>query len=581
MALTMALALVPFVALAAVPMLAACSGTTEKAAEPEPPPPPPAPPAKKTVEPADLVLRDGDIYTIDPDRPKASALAVRGTRIVAVGDTSDIEPYIGKDTEVIDLTGASASPGLTDAHCHLYGLGAALASIDLRGSRSPEAAARRVAKAAANAPADAWLVGRGWDQNRWPKQAFPTARMMDAAVKRQPVAVRRIDGHALWVNSAALKSAGITRKTKDPDGGKIVRDRRGRPTGVFIDAAMALVEKHIPAPTETVIEERILAATDMALAAGITTVHEMGIPDEVAQVYRRLAKEGRLQIRVYAFLSGDVEVAQTLSDRRPDVDRTGEAMFVMRSIKLFADGALGSRGAALLGPYADDAQNTGLWVTSPADLERAVMAATAAGWQVGIHAIGDAGNRAVLDAFAAAIAAHRSDDLRLRVEHAQVLAAEDIGRFAKLDIIASMQPTHATSDMSWAEARLGAERMRGAYAWRSLLDSGARVAAGSDFPVEQVSPLLGIHAAVNRTDAQGKPQGGWYPEQSMELEEALEAFTQEAAYASFVDAHRGRLKPGFVADITVYDRKLAGDDSLRETRIARTIVGGKTLYSAK
>lgn len=559
--------------------LSGCSGPPEKkAVEPEPEPPP-AP--KKSVPPADLVLIDGDLYTIDPDRPKASALAVRGTRIVAVGERSDIEPFIGKDTEVLDLKGASASPGLTDAHCHLYGLGLALDSIDLRGLRSPQAVVDRIAEAAAGKPEGTWLVGRGWDQNLWDKPEFPTGVMLDTAIAKHPVAVRRVDGHALWANRAAMKRAGINKRTKAPAGGLIVRDRRGRPTGVFVDSAMALVSKHIPGPTPEVVEQRILKAADQALAAGITTVHDMGISDEVADVYRELAKDDRLPIRVYAFLSGNVETALTLSQRQPDNDQSGEAMFVMRAMKLFADGALGSRGAALLAPYSDAPESTGLWVTEPADLKRAVLAATDAGWQVGVHAIGDAGNRAVLDAFEAAIAAHSSDDLRLRVEHAQVLAPEDISRFAKLDVIASMQPTHATSDMPWAEERLGKERISGAYAWRALLDSGARIAGGSDFPVEKVSPILGIHAAVNRTDERGEPKGGWYAEQTMELEEAIDAFTHEAAYASFVDKHRGLLKAGFVADITIFDRKLAADNSLREARVARTIIGGKTRYSAK
>lgn len=556
-----------------------CPGGPEKAAEPERAPPPEV--KKAPGEPADLVLIGGELHTMDPSQAAASALAVRGTRIVAVGDKDAVADLIGDDTQVIELNGRSVSPGLADAHCHLYGLGAALDSLDLRGLRSPKEVAERVAQAAANTPAGEWIVGRGWDQNLWAKKAFPTAKVLDAVVKKHPVAIARIDGHALWVNSAAMKQAGIQRRTKDPVGGKIVRDRRKRPTGVFIDSAMALIRKHVPAPSPEVIERRILAGADKALAAGITAVHDMGISDQVADVYRALVQEQRLPLRVYAFLSGDVDTAMRLDRRQPDIDRTGEAMFVMRAIKLYADGALGSRGAALLAPYADDPENTGLWVTSVEDLQRAVRAAVDAGWQVGVHAIGDAGNRAVLDAFAAAISAHRKADLRLRVEHAQVLAPEDIGRFAELDIIASMQPTHATSDMPWAEARLGPERIRGAYAWRALLDSGARIAAGSDFPVESVSPLLGIHAAVTRTDASGKPKGGWYPEQSMELEEALDGFTYEAAYASFAEQHRGRLKSGYVADITIYDRKLAGDDSLLETGISYTIVGGKVRYSAR
>ena len=559
--------------------LGACSGTPEKAAAPEPPKPAPKP--RKPEQPADLVILGGDIHTVDPDRPRASALAVRGTRIVAVGDKDDVQGFIGDKTELIELKGASVTPGLTDAHCHLYSLGAQLAGgIDLRGLRSAKDVADKVAAAAADKPAGEWLLGRGWDQNLWSEKEFPTAAIMDKAVKKHLVAVRRVDGHAVWVNKAVMKKAGITKKTKDPPGGKIVRDRRGQPTGVFIDAAMALIDQHIPAPAQEIVEQRILYAAEQALAAGITTVHEMGISDEVADVYRRLAQEERLPLRVYAFLSGNLETALSLADRRPDIDETGEAMFVMRAIKLFADGALGSRGAALLAPYSDDPGNSGLWQESAEDLKRAAEAIAAAGWQVGVHAIGDAANRAVLDAFTAASAKHKGENLRMRVEHAQVIAPEDLARFATLEVIASMQPTHATSDMPWAEARLGPERIRGAYAWRALLDSGARIAGGSDFPVEKVSPLLGIHAAVNRTDESGEPKGGWYPEQSMELEEAIDAFTFEGAYAAFAEGQRGRIKPGFIADITIYDRKLQGD-TLLKTGIARTIVGGKTRYQAR
>ena len=537
----------------------------------------PEPTAPK-VEPADLVLVDGHLHTQDPDLQEAEALAVRGSRIVMVGDRAQVDPFIGRDTKVVQLEGRSVSPGLSDAHCHLYNLGAARESVDLRGSKSPAAAAKKVARAAAGQSQDTWIVGRGWDQNLWDGQRFPSAADLDAVIASHPVAVSRIDGHALWVNAAGMRLAGIDDATADPAGGKIVRDQKGRATGIFIDTAMALVRDKIPPAADAVIERRILAAAELALAAGITTVHEMGIPDRVVDVYRELARQDRLPLRVYAFLSGDVPTAMKLAEREPDNDGNGEAMFIMRGIKLYADGALGSRGAALLAPYADDPGNQGLWVTSAEDLSQAAVAVAKAGWQLAVHAIGDAGNRATLDAFAAAIAAHPHADLRFRVEHAQILAPEDIPRFSEMDVIASMQPTHATSDMPWAEARLGPERIKGAYAWRSLLDSGARIAGGSDFPVEGVSPLLGIYAAVTRQDHEGKPKGGFTPDQQMELGEALDSFTREPAYASFVESQRGMLREGQVADITVFDRKLAADRSLLSTRIDMTIVGGRIQF---
>jgi len=307
-------------------------------------------------------------------------------------------------------------------------------------------------------------------------------------------------------------------------------------------------------------------------------VHEMGIDEATADVYRNLEDERRLPLRIYAYLSGDPKMAESLPHRVPDVDRDGSARFIARGVKFFADGALGSRGAVLLAPYSDDPKNTGLWVTPPGELERAIEAAVEGGWQPAVHAIGDAGVRAVLDAYQAARALKPKADLRLRVEHAQVIAPGDMARFAKLGVIASMQPTHATSDMPWAEARLGPERIRGAYAWRQILASGAHLAFGSDFPVEEVAPLLGIYAAVTRQDSKGAPTSGWRPEEKLTLEEAVRAFTSEGAYASFEEQNRGQIKVGMIADLTVYDRALKPDASLLQTRIDMTIVGGEPVY---
>lgn len=527
---------------------------------------------------ADLVFVGGDVYTMDAANPRVTAVAIRGQHIVAVGDDEAIARHVGKGTRIVDLQGRTLTPGLSDAHCHLYGLGKSLEAVNLRDVKSATAAAQLVLEASKSLQPGEWVTGRGWDQNIWEGQNFPNASTLDAVLPKRPVALRRVDGHALWVNSAALALAGIDRNTADPAGGTIERDAQGQPTGIFIDNAMSLVERKLPKASDAVIKRRILAAAKVATSVGITSVHEMGISDSVVSVYRGLAGEGRLPLRVYGLLAGDAEVAASLHNRVPEVDRDGTQFFVLRAIKLFADGALGSRGAAMLAPYSDAPENKGLWITSEDELKSSALAIAKAGWQLGVHAIGDAGNRAVLDAFAEATTAYPDADLRFRVEHAQILAAEDIPRFAELGVIASMQPTHATSDMPWAEQRVGAARIAGAYVWRSIWDSGAHVAAGSDFPVERVAPLLGVYAAVTRQDAEGNPAGGWHPEQLLTLEEAIRAFTVEAAYAAFVEDYRGVLKPGFVADLTVFDRKLQPDATLLQTEVDMTVVGGAVKF---
>jgi len=520
---------------------------------------------------ADLVLIGGDVHTMDPAHPHATAVAVKGAAIVAVGSDAEIKSWIGDHTEVVELTGHTVTPGLVDAHCHVYGLGVDLESVNVRQLASEAAVADKVAAEIARRPAGEWVLGRGWDQNRWPGQRFPNRSTLDAKISDRAVVLRRIDGHAIWVNTPALRAAGITAATADPAGGRIIRDGKGEPTGVFVDNAMALVESKMPPATPEVRERRLRLALSMLPVNGFTGVHEMGIEEETAAVYRKLAAANELPVHVYAFVLGDP--AHPLA-KSPE-PATGR--FVMRGVKFFADGALGSRGARLYADYADDPGNRGLWVTEPKQLAIAVDAAVAHGWQVAIHAIGDAGIGSVLDAYLAAEKAHPGD-LRLRVEHTQVIARADIPRMVEAHAIASMQPTHATSDMPWAQARVGSERIKGAYAWRTMLDKGVPVAAGSDFPVEEVSPILGIHAAVTRQDANGKPAGGWYPEQRMSLDEAIAAFTRGAAYAEFAEAKRGVIAVGRAADLTVFATALTPDWMLLATRIERTIVDGRTTY---
>jgi predicted amidohydrolase YtcJ len=555
-------------------LAAGCGGTPE----PRPPVQPggssvpgaPAPPGAGDV--ADVVLVGGDIWTMDPQHPRAAAVAWRGDRVIAVGDAAAVRAHAGPSTRVIDLHGRAATPGLIDAHCHLYGLGVDLEHVSVRELPSEAATVAAIAAAAKTRPAGQWLIGRGWDQNRWPGQQFPTRAALDAAVADRPVVLERIDGHAIWVNSVALREAGVTKATPDPAGGKIVRNAAGEPTGVLIDNAEDLVRAREPAPSAEQRERRLRAAAAVAIAAGITAVHDMGIEDETAEAYRRLATAHQLPLRVHAFLTAPARLERLAT---PPVPATGR--FVMRGVKFYADGALGSRGARLYAGYSDDPKNLGLWRIEPAALTRSVEAAVAGGWQVAIHAIGDAGVGSVIDAYLAANQAHPGDH-RLRIEHTQVIAAKDVPRMVAAHAIASMQPTHATSDMPWAEARLGAQRIAGAYAWRTLLDQHIPVAGGSDFPVEQVSPILGIYAAVTRQDPKGMPAGGWYPEQRMTLLEALEAFTHGAAYAEGAEATRGVLAVGRRADLTVYSGALAADRSLLDLHVDYTIVDGEIVY---
>jgi predicted amidohydrolase YtcJ len=523
---------------------------------------PPAPTAN-----VDLVLWNGDVRTMDPDHPHASAIAIRGDVIVAVGDREQMPPAI----KLVDLGGQVVTPGLVDAHCHLYGLGADLDTVSIRALPSEQATVQAMVLAAKERPATEWLIGRGWDQNRWPGQAFPTKSSLDV-ISDRPVMLKRVDGHAIWVNSRGLAVAGIAAATPDPAGGKILRDAKGEPTGVLIDNATELVEAKIPAASAETRERRIRTAAKRAVEAGITGVHEMGIEDATAEVYRDLASKHELPLRVYAYLAGDPAQAEALRTRAP---QPPVGLFTMRGVKFFADGALGSRGARLFDKYDDDPKNLGLWVTEPASLVKAVDAAVAGGWQVAIHAIGDAGISSVLDAYEAAEAKYPGDR-RLRIEHLQVFAPKDLNRIVATHAIASMQPTHATSDMPWAEARVGKTRILGAYAWRTMLENHVPLAFGSDFPVEEVSPLLGIYAAVTRQDASGKPEGGWYPKQRLTLDEAIAAFTRGAAFAEFAESTRGVIAPGRAADLTIYSSLSA--DKLLDARIESTIVAGKVVY---
>lgn len=536
-------------------------------------PPAPAP----VAESSDLLITGATVVTgAEAGTIEDGAILIRDGRIFSVGHRAEIEA-MAKGARTIDGTGHTITAGLVDAHGHLEGLGASLESVDLVGTASYDEVIAKLAARAKELPTGAWVTGRGWDQNDWEVEEFPTAAPLDAAIPDHPVLATRIDGHAVLANSAAMKIAGITKATKDPDGGKILRDEEGNPTGVFVDNAEDLVANSVPPPTREDRKRRIRKAAEYIASQGLTGMHDAGASQETIDILRELIDEHALPIRIYSMLTDDHDLLAAWFSKGPLIDYGGH--LTVRAVKLYADGALGSRGAALLEPYSDDPGNRGLLVSPPKHLEEITKAAKAAGFQVCTHAIGDRGNRIVIDAYEKA-GATLTD--RFRIEHLQVIALDDIPRLAKSGIIASMQPTHCTSDMPWAEARLGPERIKGAYAWRKVLDAGVRLAFGSDFPVEAVNPILGLHAAVNRTDTEGNPPGGWYPSEKLTPLEALAAFTSGAAWAAFEESDRGTIEPGKAADLTILDKNpLTIDPSeIWTIKPMATIVGGEVVWEA-
>lgn len=528
---------------------------------------------------ATLLLVNGVVYTLNEERPLAEAVAIRGDRIVAVGSTAELQSAF-KAKEVVDLHGKAVYPGFTDAHAHLENLGAALLHLRLTDASSPEDVAARVADAVRDVPAGGWLRGRGWDQNRWPSHAFPNRSTLDPVSGNVPVYLTRVDGHAVWVNSVVLRIAGISAATPDPEGGRIVRDARGEPTGVFVDNAIDLLRTQLPAPTEAERTRAVERAVQECVKVGLTEVHDMGVDLEGIGIYRKLIAQGRFPFRVYAAIDGAGETWEHFKTAGPE---RGNGRLTIRAIKLFADGALGSRGAALIEPYADDPGNRGLTLLSAQEMQKVAVDALRLGFQVCTHAIGDRANHIVLDVYQDVLATmpDKGPLARFRVEHAQVLEEADIPRFHALGVIPSMQPTHCTSDMPWAEERLGPVRVRGAYAWRSLLDHGSIIPGGSDFPVEAPNPLWGLYAAITRQDQTGWPEGGWHSEQCMTREEALNAFTLWAAYAAFEENARGSIEVGKLADIVVLSEDImkVAPREIIGTSVRMTIVGGEIVYA--
>jgi predicted amidohydrolase YtcJ len=540
---------------------------------------PPAEPRR-----ADLLLTGGVVHTLDPARPRAEAVAVAAGRVLAVGSAAELAALKGPSTRVVDLAGRTVLPGFIDSHAHLLGIGAARLGVDLRGTTSWREVLERVQAALPGQPPGQWVVGRGWHEDKWTDRSgievrgFPTHRQLSAMTPDRPVVLERADGHAVLANARAMAERGIDRNTRTPAGGEIVKDGAGEPTGVFVDNAAALVE---PPPADAARKRRAL---DLALAEcarqGVTTLHDAGASPEEIALYRERAAAHTLTVRLYVMVGG-VEAMRALG--RPLVPPAGEFVTV-RAVKLYADGALGSRGAALLEPYLDDPGNRGLLVTPFPQLLDAARIAAGSGFQVCTHAIGDRANRLTLDAYEQVLReSQKGAQARWRIEHAQVLDAADVPRFGQLGVIASMQTIHATSDRPWAADRLGLPRVKeGAYAWQKLLRSGARLANGTDAPVEDLSPIRSFHAAVTRQDASGKPPGGFDPEEKLSRPEALQSMTLGGAYAAFEEDFKGSLVPGKLADLVVLSRDIMSipEPEILGAEVVLTVVGGKVVYEA-
>ncbi len=527
---------------------------------------------------ADVVFLNGDFITLDEAGPRAAAVAARDGRIVAVGAEADVLRLAGPATQRVSLAGGVAVPGLADAHLHVENMGASLENLDLVGAASLAEALRRIEERARTLSPGEWLLGRGWDQNDWAEKRFPTAADLDRASPDRPVFLTRVDGHAGWANTRALALAGIEAATPDPASGRILRDAQGKPTGVLVDAAQSLVRTKIPPPSREVRKRRLAAGLRVSAEAGLTSVHDAGVDLEAVALYKELLAAGALPVRVYVMLRPADFLAHP--ELKPEVG-LGDGRLTVRAIKVVADGALGSRGALLLEPYSDEPGTRGLLTVDPATFKAVLAAARARGFQVNTHAIGDGANGFVLDAYQEAFGGGAGAGHRFRVEHAQVVAPADVPRFKALGVIPSVQPTHCTSDMYWAEDRLGPERAKGAYLWRAFLDQGLPLPAGSDAPVEAVSVVAGLYAAVTRQDAKGWPEGGWRPAERVSALEALRMFSAHAAFAAFEEDQRGALTPGRRADITVLSRDpTAGPPrALLDTAVTHTVVGGQVVYA--
>ncbi len=535
---------------------------------------------------ADVVFINGIVHTGNPAQPRAEAIAVRGDRIVFVGSNAEAKKVAG-GARVVDLGGGTALPGLADAHVHLSGVGEREMSLNLEGSASLDELLARVKARVAGARPGAWITGRGWLETFWKPPVFPTRQDLDKVAPKNPVYITRADGHGGVANSAALAIAGIDRSTASPFGGEILKDKKtGEPAGMLLDAAQALVTRHVPAPTSEEQDQALILGARRMLSLGWTQGQIAGNSWAEVERLRRLYRAGKIKLRIYDAIRGPSADADALVKKGASVDELGGRLTV-RTIKVTIDGALGSRGAALLAPYSD-ADGTGLITQKREVLRPLFEAALRRGIQLEVHAIGDRANREILDlyeqAFAAVPPAQRAvAEPRWRVEHAQIVSPEDLPRFARLKVIASMQPSHAIGDLHFAPRRLGLARLDGAYAWQTLLKSGAALAGGTDAPVERGEPLIELYAAVARRDLKGNRGEGWHAEQVLTRPQALEMFTRGAAYAAFQEQQRGSLEVGKLADLSVFatDVMSVPEPEILKSRCILTVVGGEIVHDAR
>lgn len=532
---------------------------------------------------ADLVLLNGKIWTVNEKQPEAEAIAVLGHRIIAVGTTKDIRKFAGAQTRLIDLQGRRVVPGFNDAHVHFFNGGAGLASVQLRDAKTPQEFANRIGAFAAKIPNGRWILEGNWDHENWSPAQLPTRQLIDAVTLNHPVFVQRLDGHMALANSVALKLAGITKATPDPPGGLIVRDEAGEPTGVLKDAAMNAVYKVIPDPSPAEITEAIKAAMRYAAENGVTSVQDMSTSPDVLSVYQQLLARDELTVRIY----GHQPLANWLRLASTGVRAAfGSDKLKIGGLKGFADGSLGSTTAWFFAPYLDAPNTSGLAsdeLVNETQMQERITKADRAGLQLAIHAIGDKANNRILAMFAEAVQQNGARDRRFRIEHAQHLRPEEIKAFAGQKVIASMQPYHAIDDGRWAENRIGSERAKGTYAFRSLLDAGAILAFGSDWFVAPMEPLMGIYAAVTRRTLDGKRPAGWVPEQKITVAEAIRAFTLGSAYASFDETRKGSIEVGKLADFAVLSADILKINpvEIEKARVVMTVFDGKVVYERR
>ncbi len=535
--------------------------------------------AQGRERPPDLIVLNARIHTANPDQPTAQALAVRNGRFLVVGTNLEVEAAAGLGTERLEAAGATILPGMIDAHAHLLSLGRLFRIVNLGGTTSYEEVIARVRARADEVAPGTWIRGRGWDQNDWPGGDFPNHEALSRAVPDHPVYLDRVDGHAALVNQMAIVVARLDSMDANPAGGRILRNPDGTPTGVLIDNATLLVDSIIPAPSMGELTAQLLAAMAEANRWGLTGMHDAGVGIDTITFYRELAAEGRFTLRNYVMVEAGSPGLLGFLDRGPQSGLYGEILWT-RAIKISSDGAMGSRGAALLHGYTDDPDNEGLLLASHDSILTIARLALERGFQVNVHAIGDRANRTALDAFEVALRERPTPDHRFRIEHAQVLAEQDIPRFAELGVIPSMQGSHQTSDMYWALDRLGRRRAQGAYAWHSLRETGVIIPNGSDTPIESANPLISFRAFFTRRDAEGWPEGGWFPEQRISREEALLSITLWPAQAAFMEQEVGSIAVGKLADFVILDTDImtVPEDQVLSTRVLRTVLGGRTVY---